>query len=168
MSPPILPSSYPYSQPSSLLNNEPVLWHAGRCVPFSCNHAQSRSTGTPSTSWRQQSSNQPVNNEYGATNSTSCRRFNVCNINAYSCCSRCSGACQLDGQPAGIRGADFDDTCGERDTSDDALVASKWAIVECYTQPICWPVSLNDACGERDTSNDGLVDPRRSIIECFT
>ena len=74
-----------------------VLRHAGRCVPFSYNHARSRSTGTPSTSWRQQSSNQSVSTDYGTTNSTSYRRFNVCNVNVYSCCSRCSGACQSDG-----------------------------------------------------------------------
>ena len=142
MSPPTLPSSYPYSQPSSLLNNEPLLWHAGRCMPFPCNHARSRSTGTPSTSWRQQSSNQPVNNEYGTTKSSSCRRFDVYNINVYSCYSRCSSACQSDGQPARSRGADFNDTCAERDTGDDALVDPKRAIIECYNQPSYWTVSL--------------------------
>ena len=137
MSPPTLQFSYPYSQSSSLLNNEPLLRYAGRYVPFPYNHARSRSTGTPSTSWRQQFSNQPVN-EYGTTKSTSCTRFNVSNINVYSRYSRCSSACQSDGQPARSRGADFNDTYAEP-------LDPKRATIEYYSQPIYWAASLKCA-----------------------
>ena len=164
MSPPTLQFSYPYSQSSSLLNNEPLLRYAGRYVPFPYNHARSRSTGTPSTSWRQQFSNQPVN-EYGTTKSTSCTRFNVSNINVYSRYSRCSSACQSDGQPARSRGADFNDTYAEpldpkRATIEYYTARSrgadfnhtyaepldpKRATIEYYSQPIYWAASLKCA-----------------------
>ena len=85
MSPPTLQFSYPYSPTLSLLNYEPLLWHAGHCVPFSYNHALSRSTGTPSTSWRRQSSNQPVS-EYGNSSFTTCNKFNACS--SFTTCTK--------------------------------------------------------------------------------